>query len=108
MKKAIQTYKWLNQLPESILKELDYNEFYLDHSNLDFSISELENEYDANIMIYKADKFNNHNPNKKQLCQSLKLKPVPQSVMEKIKKLETESSVLISIVLYENPVGFKI
>lgn len=108
MKKAIQTYKWLNQLPESILKELDYDEFYLDHSKLHFSVSELENEYDANVMIYKADKFDDHNPNKKQLCQSLKLKNVPKSIMEKIKKLETESSVLISIVLYDNPVEFKI
>lgn len=108
MKKALKLYKWLNNLPESFLLELDFEEFYLDHSNLNFDIEQLEIKYDANVMIYKADNFNIHNSKKKQLCQSLKMKNVPKLTVEKINRIEKESSVLISIVLYENPVQFKI
>ncbi len=108
MEKAIKIYKWLNKLPESFLRDLDFDEFYLNHSNLDFSITQLEKEYDVNVMIYKANKFNIHIPQKRQLCKSLKIKSVPNSTIETIKKIEKRSSVLISIVLYENPVEFKI
>ncbi len=108
MEKTIQTYKWLNELPNSFLQKLDFDEFYLTHSKLNFSVGKLEKDFDANIMIYIADKCGTHNPTKKQLCQSLKIKIVSNSIIERIKKIEMESEKLISIVLYEKPARFKI
>jgi hypothetical protein len=108
MEKVLESYKWLNELPENILKKLNFEEFCLEHSKVNFNISQLEEKFDANIMIYKADDFVNHDSKKFQLCKTLQMKVATDSTIAQLKKLEMSSDVLISIVLYKRPVQFKI